>query len=66
MVSRERIQRKEGRTEKPCSGSNELQNLIQLMKVVQNSKYYDLLSDLKAVIEKLKQDPSFKSLEENR
>ena len=33
------------------------------MKVIQNSKYYDLLSDLKAVIEKLKEDPSFKSFE---
>ncbi len=34
------------------------------MKVLQNSKYYDLLSNLKVVIERLKQDPSFVS-EEN-
>ncbi len=33
------------------------------MKVLQNSKYYDLLSNLKVVIERLKQDPPFKSEE---
>ena len=33
------------------------------MKVIQNSKYYALLSDLKVAIEQLKEDSSFKSLE---